>query len=84
MNDHNAAAIFSNQVFCQNTIYQSPKPTNTVEMLFAMGTKMQPLKALINIQIKIFTESGKLEASLLNHSSNLTFPSSLKCIAVEP
>jgi ABC-type amino acid transport substrate-binding protein len=84
MNDHNAAAIFANQAYCQNTVYQSPKPTNTVDMLFAMGTKMLPLKARINKQIKIFSDSGKLSTSLLKHSSNLKFPSSLTCVATEP
>ena len=79
MNDHNAATIYANQAYCQNTIYQSPKPTNTVDMLFAMGRKMLSLRALMNKQIKVFSESGKLNVSLLKHSSNLTFPNSLTC-----
>lgn len=81
MHYHNAVAIFAKQAYCHNTIYQSAKTTNTVEVLFAMGTKMQSIKASINKQIKIFTENGDLNASLLKHSSPLTFPTSLTCEA---
>ena len=57
-------------------------------MLFAMRLQMQSIRTLINQQIKLFTESGKLHASVSKHSSNLTFPSSLTCnqpnIATDP
>jgi ABC-type amino acid transport substrate-binding protein len=83
MNNHNAVAIFADQAFCQSTIFQSPTPTNTVDLSFVMGTKMLPLKALINKQIKLFIESGRLNASLLKHSSDLTFPNALACKSLE-
>ncbi|WP_157828224.1 ABC transporter substrate-binding protein [Paraglaciecola sp. MB-3u-78] len=79
MNDQNAAAIFADQAYCQNTIYQSPVPNDTVDMLFAMRMGIRPIKTLINQQIKVFSESGELNASVRKHSSNLTFPSSLTC-----
>ena len=88
INDHNAAAIFADQTYCKNTIYQSPEPTDTVDMLFAMRLQMQSIRTLINQQIKLFAESGELHASVGKHSSNLTFPSSLTCnqpnIATDP
>lgn len=79
MNDHNATAIFAHQDFCESTIYQSPIPTNSVDLSYAMGKKISSLKASINKQIKIYAESGKLNKSLIKHSSNLTFPISRKC-----
>jgi polar amino acid transport system substrate-binding protein len=79
MNDHNAAAIFAEQDYCQNTIYQSPVPNDTVDMLFAMRMGMRSIRTLINQQIKVFSESGELNASVRKHSSNLTFPTSFTC-----
>lgn len=79
MNDRNAAAIFDDQAYCQNTIYQSPVPTDSVDMVFAMRVEMQSTRALINQQIKVFSETGELDASLRKHSSNVTFPSTISC-----
>lgn len=79
MNNYNAAAIFANQLYCQTKIYQSPTPTNSVDIVFVMGSKMHKLKTLINQQIKVFSESEQLNEALLKHSSNPTFPLSFEC-----
>ena len=42
-----------------------------------MRLEMQSTRELINQQIKVFSETGELHASLHKHSSNVTVPSTI-------
>jgi ABC-type amino acid transport substrate-binding protein len=80
MNNYNAAAIFSESSYCNFTIYQSPQPTSMVNLYFIIRPGLIEVKSMIDKELKLFINEGKVLASIASHSGTPRFPHQASCI----
>ena len=79
MNDYNAAAIFSESSYCNFTIYQSPQPTSVINLHLIIRAELIEVKSIIDKELKLFIDEGKVLASIAAHSGPPHFPHQASC-----
>lgn len=79
MNDYNAAAIFSESSYCNFTIYQSPQATSVVNLHLIIRPDLIEVKSIIDKELKLFIDEGKVLASIASHSGTPHFPHQASC-----
>lgn len=79
LNNYNAKKTFYEAEYCHLDIYQSPQPTSEIELTIVMRPELHHVKNIIDKQLEAFISRGKVNTSLLAHSTKPNFPKPVTC-----